>query len=53
MPYVAIEEKVGENHGNFFQLVTFRALTDDALREHLQNAPRNALYTQQKLSRKS
>ena len=39
------EEKVGENQGNFIELVRFRALTDDTLREHLQNAPKNSLYT--------
>ena len=29
------EEKVGENQGNFIELVRFRALTADALREYL------------------
>ena len=39
------EEKESENQGNFIELVRFRAQTDDVLRQHLQNVPRNALYT--------
>ena len=33
------------NHGNFIALVNFRAQTDETLKKHLQNAPRNAKYT--------
>jgi len=33
------------NHGNFNEIVRFRAETDETLRKHLQNAPRNAKYT--------
>ena len=34
-----------ENRGNFVEMVKFRAETDEALRKHLQNAPKNAQYT--------
>ena len=34
-----------DNKGNFFELVQFRAKTDEVLRTHLETAPRNALYT--------
>lgn len=33
------------NMGNFLECVRFRAETDDVLRKHLMNAPRNAQYT--------
>ena len=33
------------NHGNFIELVRFRAVTDSILAEHLQNSPANAKYT--------
>ncbi len=33
------------NEGNFIQLVRFRAETDLALADHLDNSPRNATYT--------
>ena len=33
------------NQGNFIDLVHFRAETDEVLADHLQSAPRNALYT--------
>ena len=39
------EEREAENQGNFIELVQFRSQTDDALRQHLERAPRNALYT--------
>ena len=29
------------NHGNFIAFVNFRAQTDETLKKHLQNAPRN------------
>ena len=34
-----------QNHGNFIELVRFRAETDDALCAHLQLASKNARYT--------
>lgn len=34
-----------ENHGNFIELVRFRAETDMVLAKHLMNAPKNAHYT--------
>ena len=34
-----------ENHGNFVELVRFRAETDEILFKHLENAPKNAQYT--------
>ena len=33
------------NQGNFIELVRLRAQTDDILCRHLQNAPKNAVYT--------
>ena len=39
------EEFEAENEGNFIELIRFRAETDDILRRHLDNAPRNARYT--------
>lgn len=33
------------NQGNFLELVRFRAETDEVLRKHLTNSPRNARYT--------
>ena len=39
------DELDAENEGNFIELVRFRAKTDDVLRRHLNNAPRNAKYT--------
>ena len=39
------EEHEAENHGNFIELVRFRAETDDLLQSHLKNAPKNAMYT--------
>ena len=36
------EELEAENEGNFIELVHFRAETDDVLRRHLNNVPRNA-----------
>lgn len=39
------EEFEAENEGNFIELIRFRAQTDDILRRHLDNAPRNARYT--------
>lgn len=33
------------NQGNFIEFVRFRAETDEILRQHLQKAPGNALYT--------
>ena len=39
------EEFEAENEGNFIELIRFRAETDDILRRHLNNAPRNARYT--------
>ena len=33
------------HQGNFIELVHFRAETDEVLADHLQSAPRNALYT--------
>ena len=33
------------NKGNFLELVQFRAVSDEALRQHLEAAPRNAVYT--------
>lgn len=39
------EDHDAHNCGNFIELVRFRAETDDVLRKHLQNAPRNACYT--------
>ena len=39
------EEFEAENEGNFIELIRFRAETDDILRRHLINAPRNAQYT--------
>ena len=33
------------NHGNFIELVCFRAESDEVLRHHLQSAPRNSTYT--------
>ena len=36
------EELEGENEGNFIELVRLQAETDDVLRRHLNNAPRNA-----------
>ena len=38
-------EQEGENHGNFIELVRFRAESDELLRHLLQSAPRNAIYT--------
>jgi len=39
------EEEESGNLGNFVELVKFRAETDEILHTHLENAPRNALYT--------
>ena len=39
------EDFEAENEGNFIELIRFRAETDDILRRHLDNAPRNARYT--------
>ena len=39
------EESEPDNHGNFIELVCFRAESDEVLRHHLQSAPRNAMYT--------
>lgn len=39
------EEREAENRGNFIELVRFKSQTDDALRQHLEKPPRNALYT--------
>ena len=39
------EEEESSNLGNFIELVKFRAETDDFLRTHLLNAPKNAQYT--------
>lgn len=39
------EDTVNANQGNFLELVRFRAETDEVLRKHLANAPRNARYT--------
>ena len=36
------QEEDDHNQGNFIELVRFRAETDETLRKHLQNAPRNA-----------
>ena len=33
------------NEGNFLELVRFRAETDEKLRKHLENSPRNARHT--------
>lgn len=33
------------NKGTFFELVQFRAKTDDVLQKYLENSPRNAVYT--------
>lgn len=38
-------ESESDNHGNFIELVRFRAESDEVLRHHLQSAPRNATYT--------
>ena len=38
-------ESEPDNHGNFIELVCFRAESDEILRHHLQSAPRNAMYT--------
>ena len=38
-------ESEPDNHGNFIELVRFRAESDEVLRHHLQSAPRNAMYT--------
>ena len=38
-------ESEPDNHGNFIELVCFRAESDEVLRHHLQSAPRNAMYT--------
>lgn len=38
-------EGESDNHGNFIELVRFRAESDEVLRHHLQSAPRNAIYT--------
>ena len=38
-------ESESDNHGNFIELVCFRAESDKVLRHHLQSAPRNAVYT--------
>ena len=37
-------ESEPDNHGHF-ELVRFRAESDEVLRHHLQSAPRNAMYT--------
>ena len=34
-----------ENEGNFLELVRFRVETDEKLRKHLENSPKNAQYT--------
>ena len=39
------EEFEAENEGNFIELIRFRAESDDVLRRHLNNAPRNARHT--------
>ena len=39
------EEHESTNEGNFIEMVRFRAETDQILKNHLQNAPRNARYT--------
>ena len=33
------------NHGNFIELVRFRAESDEVLRHHLQSTPGNSIYT--------
>ena len=38
-------EGESDNHGNFIELVRFRAESHEVLRHHLQSAPRNAVYT--------
>jgi len=43
--WIEDEEKAAVNEGNFIELVRFRAETDQVLREHLHNAPKNAQYT--------
>lgn len=39
------EREESGNQGNFIALIQFRAETDETLKKHLQNAPRNATYT--------
>ena len=39
------EAEETSNPGNFIEFVCFRAETDKLLCDHLQSAPRNALYT--------
>ena len=39
------DEEVHSNQGNFIKLIRFRAETDNALKIHLKNAPKNAKYT--------
>ncbi len=39
------EDETGNNHGNFIELVRFRAETDITLANHFANSPRNARYT--------
>ena len=41
----ASEGDEAANHGNCIELVRFRAETDEVLRNHLQSAPKNAVYT--------
>ena len=41
----ASEGDEAANHGNFIELVRFRAETDEVLRNHLQSDPKNAVYT--------
>ena len=43
--WIKDEEKTVVNEGNFIELVRFRAETDQVLRKHLDNAPKNAKYT--------
>ena len=38
------DEKVHSTQGNFIELIRFRAETDNALKIHLKNAPKNAKY---------
>ena len=39
------DEEPHDNQGNFIELIRFRADTDNVLKTHLKNAPKNAIYT--------
>lgn len=43
--WLSLHDDLHQNEGNFIELVRFRAETDEALRRHLELAPRNARYT--------